>query len=112
MMKHWLSQLQRVSETRRAEEQALREQRAATQTKAARERLTPLQHRLDRLLATIPVELQRDGLSLSALQASLSGRRRATCHPGELGTALRRLGFERQRNWRGADGFRAVWRKH
>ena len=30
---------------------------------------------------------------------------------GELGAALRRLGFERRRNWRGVGGFRAVWRK-
>jgi hypothetical protein len=40
---------------------------AAAQAKleAARQRLTPLQERLTRLLATIPIELQRDGLSLS-----------------------------------------------
>jgi adenylate cyclase len=38
---------------------------------AARERLMPLEERLSRLLATIPGEIQREGLSLSSLQASL-----------------------------------------
>ena len=66
---------------------------------AARERLTPLEERLSRLLATIPVEIQREGLSLSSLQASLRGRWRGFCHPGELDTALRKLGFKRERRW-------------
>jgi len=70
---------------------------------------TPSQGRLARLLATIPIELQREGLSLTALQASLKGRARGNWHPGELGAGLRRLGFQRRRNWRGADRFRALW---
>ena len=74
-------------------------------------RLTPLEDRLTRLLATIPIEVQREGLSLAALQTSLRGRRRGNCHPGELGTALRKLGFTRRRQWSGGAGFRALWRK-
>ena len=35
-----------------------------------------LEDRLTRLLATIPMEVQREGLSIAALQASLRGRRR------------------------------------
>ena len=50
-------------------------------------RLTPLDARLTRLLATIPIDVQRDGFSLSALQAALRGRSRGNCHPGELGAA-------------------------
>jgi hypothetical protein len=84
-------------------------ERAAAQT--ARERLTPLEDRLARLLATIPVEVQREGLSLASLQASLRGRWRGNVHPGELGSALRKLGFTRQRQWADDAGFRAVWRK-
>ena len=61
------------------------------QAKAARVRLTPLEDRLTRLLATIPAEVQREGLSLSVLQASLRGRSRGNCHPGELGNAMRKL---------------------
>jgi hypothetical protein len=71
--------------------------------------LTPLEERLSRLLATIPIEIQRDGLSLSSLQASLRGRWRGNCHPGELGAALRKLGFTRQRQWHADAGFRALW---
>jgi hypothetical protein len=109
--KRWMSQVVADTEAQRAKEQAWREERSAAEKKEARARLTPLDDRLARLLKTIPIEVQREGLSLSALQASLRGRSRGNCHPGELGAALRRLGFERQRNWSGADGFRAIWRK-
>jgi len=78
---------------------------------AARERLTPLEDRLARLLATIPLQVQREGLSLPSLQALLRGRGRGHAHPGELGAALRKLGFERRRQWGGAGGFPALWRK-
>ena len=91
----------------RVQAQAAERERALTSE--ARERLTPLEDRVARLLDTIPVELQSEGLSLCALQASLRGRWRGACHPGELGTALRKLGFTRKRRWRGADGFQAVW---
>lgn len=111
LAKRWMSQLIADTEAQRAKEQGRREERARAEAKAARERLTPLDERLARLLATIPVEVQREGLSLAALQASLRGRSRGNCHPGELGAALRRLGFERRRDWSGSDGFRAVWRK-
>ena len=112
VLKHWMAQLEAAAEANRAEVQARREERARTEAETARVRLTPLEDRLTRLLATIPVELQREGLSLSSLQASLRGRWRGNAHPGEIGRALRRLGFERRRDWRGADGFRAVWCKN
>ena len=76
---------------------------------SARDRLTPLDDRLARLLDTIPRELQREGLSLTSLQTSLRGRWRGSCHPGELGTALRKLGFQRSRKWHGGEGFQALW---
>jgi hypothetical protein len=76
---------------------------------AARERLTPLEDRVARLLASIPVEVQREGLSLPQIQKSLRGRWRGHCHPGELGEALRRLGFVRERRWHKRGGFRALW---
>jgi hypothetical protein len=63
-----------------------------------------------RLLATIPPDVQREGLSLSSLQASLRGRSRGNGHPGELGNAMRKLKYVRRRNWAGdAGGFRALW---
>lgn len=46
-----------------------------------------------------------DGSSTTA-QASLRGRSRGNCHPGELGVALRKLGFTRRRRWYDGVGFR------
>ena len=111
MMMHWKSQLEAAAEARRAAEQARRDEKASAEAEAVRVRLTPLEDRLTRLLATIPLDVQREGLSLTTLQTSLRGRWRGNAHPGDIGRALRRLGFERRRNWRGTDGFRAVWRK-
>lgn len=78
---------------------------------AARERLTSLDDRLARLLLSIPIEVQREGLSLPALQASLRGRWRGNAHPGELGRALRKAGFVRKRDWSGDNGSGARWFK-
>ena len=77
---------------------------------AARERLTPLADRLARLLATIPDDVKREGLSLPALVPMLRGRWRAEADAGQLGTAFRELGWRRERKWRGRDvGFKALW---
>jgi hypothetical protein len=92
------------------EQERLVEQKTA-EIRVALERLTPLEDRLARLLASIPPELQRDGLSLPTLQAALRGRWRNTCHPGELGSALRKLGFSRVRRWSSEASFGAVWRR-
>jgi hypothetical protein len=74
------------------------------------ERLTPLEDRLAKLLATIPLEIKSQGLSLPAIRNMLSGKWRGKCHPGELGIALRRLGYERRRNWAtGSKSFSALW---
>jgi hypothetical protein len=81
----------------RSREQVQRAERERAATQAVRERLTPLEERLARLLVTIPMEMQREGLSLASLQASLRGRWRGNCHPGELGGALRKVGFKRER---------------
>ena len=90
-------------------DQAQRAEKNRVGTKATRQRLTPLDDRLSRLLSTIPGELQREGLSLAALQTGLTGRWRGNCHPGELGAGLRRLGFKRRRTYDGEAGFRALW---
>ena len=92
-----------------ASEQAQRAETERIATQAVRERLTPLEERLSRLLATIPSEIQREGLSLASLQASLRGRWRGNCHPGELGGALRKVGFKRERRWHANAGFCALW---
>ena len=102
---HKLHEKTKEQEYRLSDE--LRENRA--KNIAARRRLTPLEDRLVRVLDTIPMDVQREGLSLATLQTSLKGRWRGSCHPGELGAALRKLGYQRRRQWRGKDGFRSLW---
>ncbi|RVQ67110.1 hypothetical protein EKN06_09320 [Croceicoccus ponticola] len=104
-MSYYISRLIEASEREEAE---LASQKA-TQVEDTRERLTPLQDRLARLLATIPAEVLAGGVSLSALQVGLKGRWRGSCHPGELGVALRKAGFVRRRQWSDDDGFRSLW---
>jgi len=89
----YIAELNAAVERDRAE----RAERERVTAQAAKDRLTPLEARLRRLLDTIPIELQREGLSLSTLQISLRGRWRGNCHPGELGSVLRKLGFTRRR---------------
>ena len=103
---------ERQAKAANAKSQAERDEKARAETKAARDRLTPLEKRLARLLASIPREVQAEGLSLTALQGQLRarGRGHSRCHAGELGAALRRAGFVRERRWRGgAEGFHALW---
>ena len=80
-----------------AEDETARSKQKRAEAEAVRDRLTPLEIRLKRLLAKIPEEVQREGLSLRALQAQLKGRWRGNVHPGELGAALRKLGYIRRR---------------
>jgi hypothetical protein len=83
---------------------------AALDAKKWRERLTPLDARLPPILSEIPPEVQAEGLSLHTLQTFVRGRWRGCAHPGELGAALRRMGWSRTRQWRGDGvGFRALW---
>lgn len=111
MLKHWVTQLEARAERQRAEHKAVQEEQARAEAEAARARLVTLDTRLARLLSTIPTEVQAEGLSLPALQAQLRarGRGHTVCQAGELGTALRRLGYVRERRWRGGEGFRALW---
>jgi hypothetical protein len=75
-----------------------------------KERLTPLEERLAKLLSTIPNEIKDEGVSLCALRTMLTGKWRGNCHPGELGDALRKLGYQRKRNWsNGNSSFNALW---
>jgi len=109
-MRTYLETVQEHNEAQVANKLATRE--ASNQQAEAewRERLTPLEERLTKLLAVIPSEIKDQGLSLHAIQTMLAGRWRGKCHPGELGIALRRLGFKRRRNWSGvSQSFSALW---
>jgi hypothetical protein len=74
------------------------------------ERMTPLEDRVSKLLSSMPADVIKEGLSLDALRRLLSGKWRGNCHPGELGKALRKLGFVRIRYWsKSGGGFHAKW---
>ena len=106
----YLEQVREQSDTKISNKLATRE--ASNQKSEAEwtERLTPLEDRLAKLLATIPTEIKSQGLSLPAIRTMLAGKWRGKCHPGELGIALRRLGYERRRNWSdGSQSFCALW---
>jgi hypothetical protein len=93
-----------------AREQARRDEEAQVAKQAAAEFLTPLENRLEKLLEKIPIEDQRSGLSLSSLRIMLRGRQGKHAQCGELGDALRKLGFERRRDWSGnSGGFHTRW---
>lgn len=109
-MTTYLEQVRILSESQIAQRSAERD--ASNQQKLAgwAERLSPLEDRLVKLLATIPPEIKNQGLSLPAMQNMLSGKWRGKCHPGELGVALRKLGYQRRRNWSVAtQSFNALW---
>jgi hypothetical protein len=93
-----------------AECKATESKAVVCKAQAWRDRLTPLEVRLEKILAEIPSEVQAEGLSLHTLQQFVTGRWRGNAHPGELGAALRHLGWHRTRQWRGDEtGFRALW---
>jgi hypothetical protein len=72
--------------------------------------LAPLPARLQKLLETLPSSEQRQGLSLLDLQVRLRGRKGGLPHIGELGAAIRRLGWQRRRRWSDHDAaFAAKW---
>ena len=111
-MNTYMDSVRAQCETQISQKLATREA-SKQQAKAGwQERLTPLEERLAKLLATIPPEIKSQGISLPAIRTMLAGKWRGNCHPGELGAALSKLGYQRRRNW-SVDGgaFRAFWYK-
>jgi uncharacterized protein YecE (DUF72 family) len=108
----YLKSVRALSEAQ-SKAKAIADQQAAREaTSRWSERLTPLEERLKRLLSQMPEEMIAQGLSLDDLRRLLSGKWRGHCHPGELGSALRKLGFSRRRSWvNNQNGFKALWFK-
>lgn len=107
-MKLWCERMSEMIEQSAASAAA---EAAAREKEEWLHRLTPLQDRLEALLAKIPDEVKKEGLSLPVLQTMLKGSTRGTvAHSGSLGAALRVAGFVRRRQWSQADdGFRSKW---
>jgi hypothetical protein len=97
-----------------AAEQRTQDAVKQVQAAAERDRRTSLDDQLKHLLGTIPPEIQDEGLSIISIQVMLRppGSERSCATAGQLGDALRRLGFVRERRWRdGRSSFRAIWRR-
>lgn len=103
--------IRRLEAEAAADGEARRAEKERAAAHIARELLVPLEQRLARLLPSIPLDMQSEGLSLPVLQASLRGRCRGNCHPSDLGRALRKLGFKRERRWTSGAEFSAVWNR-
>jgi hypothetical protein len=103
--------VQHLSDLARRSQEARAKAKAALAQEEASERLKPLVDRLSRLLQEVPLEEQRAGLSLMTLRSRLRGRRRGLAHVGEVGLALRQLGYKRCRVWGGDRPLGAIWRK-
>lgn len=109
-MTTYLDSVRERSDAQTAGKSAERALRAELTTAEWTERLTPLEDRLAKLLASIPAEIKDQGISLPTIRNMLAGKWRVKCHPGELGIALRRLGYERRRNWSNVtQSFGALW---
>jgi hypothetical protein len=109
MLKGYVAELNRHVEEQHAVTQARQAAKAA-----AEHDLATLDGKLKRLLSTIPAEVQAEGLSIVELQVLLRprGSDRSCCTAGQLGDALRRLGFVRERRWHdGRSSFRALWHR-
>ena len=109
-MSTYMDSVRAQSETQISNKLAIREASNQQADSEWRERLTPLEERLAKLLANIPTEIKSQGLSLPAIRNLLAGKWRGRCHPGELGVALRKLGYQRRRKWSdGTQSFSAFW---
>jgi hypothetical protein len=111
-LKSYLAELTAHAAAQRTQDAQVEQAQAAAERD--RDRRTLLDARLKHLLGTIPPEVQDEGLSIIEVQVMLRprGSERSCCTAGQLGDALRRLGFVRERRWRdGHSSFRALWRK-
>ena len=69
-----------------------------------------LEKKLLAVLDMIPADIKSKGISLNVIQQQLKGRTRGYAHPGEIGIALRSLGYIRKRTWQDQNtGYVAKW---
>lgn len=73
--------------------------------------LTPLLQRLKKFIENLPADLRNQPQQLEFFRQGLRGRQPGNnAHSGELGAALRKLGYVRRRGWSELEGgFRALW---
>ena len=111
-MPSYIEQLQASAAAAQSEQAQKKQAIDAARASSWRDSMRPLKDRLADLLTTVPDDVKANGLSLSALQVQLRGRKASKAHCGEVATALRQLGYRRVRVWKqtDTDGFNAVWK--
>jgi hypothetical protein len=79
-------------------------------TNSPQETLTPLTERIQKLIASLPECERNTPKTMEFFQTRLRGRKGKTAHVGEIGEALRKLGWIRKRAWSDHEmGFRGYW---
>ena len=82
-------------EAQRAEVDAKRQ----SELEQYRDRNSTMTDKVKRVIAAMPPEERDQPRKIAWFREKLKGRRGGPCHPGELGVALAKLGFERRRSW-------------
>ena len=72
---------------------------------------TPLTEQVEALMRSLPPAQRNRPWAMDELVARLRGRYNARPCAGEVGDALRRLGWTRIRDWSKGGGGRRVWKK-
>lgn len=108
MLRGYRRQLRdRVEEQERAHEARLA---AREQTRRdALGNLKPLTEQIVELMLSLPPAQRSRPWSIVDLQGRLRGRYKERPRLGDIGEALRALGWTRQRDWRNQGGGRRIW---
>lgn len=105
-----MSFLEEIREARLKAAEARRATPVQDQAQDWQERLTPLVDRLRKLIDGLPPEEQSKPRSLEFFRVRLRGRLGRCARAGDVGEALRELGWTRRRSWAGPGrSFCAYW---
>lgn len=117
-MNTWYDSLQSSQQTLEdqlaAKAEAQRQAREAKRAARHAIRFTPMEQRIERILAGLSPEERaiprHIGFFATALQAKYPARGAGRASLGEIGQGLRRLGWRRERRWcHQESGFRSIW---
>ena len=105
---------QTLEEQLAAKAEAQRQAREAKRAARHAIRFTPMEQRIERILAGLSPEERAIPRHIeffqTALQAKYPARGAGRASLGEIGQGLRRLGWRRERCWRKQEsGFRSIW---
>lgn len=105
-LRHYREQLRQIREASlRAEE----EQRQRKASQSALPTYKPLDQQIEELMRSLPPAQRDRAWSMDELVLRLQGRYRAHPHAKDVGAALRRLGWQRVRDWTSTGGGRRLW---